>query len=252
MRGRAATPGSGKLAASAKRRRKAGFQSHYVVRRDRQRRYERELLLARRKAEQVAKDKHRFVRLLKSSSENMLKLLNRVLQLSKAESFALAETPFSLQQIVDEVLATYRNRSPRQNAGASIIGRSDRAPAVAGRSGSHAAGADEPDWQRGEVYGTWQRGADGYDQRTQRACGYRAGRHSGHGDWHRTGSRRRIFNAYTQASYDTAAKFGGSGLGPAITRKLLALFGGDAHVASVPGQGSRFSFSLRLAIPKSA
>ena len=105
------------------------------------RRYERELLLARRKAEQVAKDKadllamlshdirnplnavmgvvqlldgsdltdaqHRFVRLLKSSSENILKLLNHVLQLSKAESFALAETPFSLQQIVDEVLATY-------------------------------------------------------------------------------------------------------------------------------------------------
>ena len=61
----------------------------------------------------------------------------------------------------------------------------------------------------------------------------------------------RIFNEYTQASYDTAAKFGGSGLGLAITRKLLALYGGDVHVASVPGQGSRFSFSLRLAIPKS-
>jgi len=50
---------------------------------------------------------HRLVRLLKSSSENILKLLNHVLQLSKAESFALAETPFPLQQIVDDVLATY-------------------------------------------------------------------------------------------------------------------------------------------------
>ena len=62
----------------------------------------------------------------------------------------------------------------------------------------------------------------------------------------------RIFNEFTQASYDTAAKFGGSGLGLAITRKLLALYGSSVHVASVPGQGSRFSFSLRLAIPKSA
>ncbi len=60
----------------------------------------------------------------------------------------------------------------------------------------------------------------------------------------------RIFNAYTQASYDTAAKFGGSGLGLAITQKLLALYGGGVHVASVPGQGSRFWFNLRLAIPQ--
>jgi signal transduction histidine kinase len=60
----------------------------------------------------------------------------------------------------------------------------------------------------------------------------------------------RIFNPYTQASYDTSVKFGGTGLGLAITRKLLALYGSSVHVTSVPGEGSRFSFSLRLALPK--
>jgi PAS domain S-box-containing protein len=107
------------------------------------RRYERELLLARRKAEQVAKDKadlvamlshdirnpltavmgvvrflertelsepqKRFVNLLKSSSEHMLNLLTHVLDLSKAESsgFTLVETPFVLRDVVTDVVSTF-------------------------------------------------------------------------------------------------------------------------------------------------
>jgi signal transduction histidine kinase len=45
-------------------------------------------------------------------------------------------------------------------------------------------------------------------------------------------------------------RFGGTGLGLAITRKLLALYGSSVHVTSAPGEGSRFWFSLRLALPK--
>jgi signal transduction histidine kinase len=59
----------------------------------------------------------------------------------------------------------------------------------------------------------------------------------------------RIFNAFTQASHDTAERFGGTGLGLTITRRLLALYGSAVDVQSTPGQGSTFSFTLRLPLP---
>jgi signal transduction histidine kinase len=60
----------------------------------------------------------------------------------------------------------------------------------------------------------------------------------------------RIFNEFTQASYETAMKFGGSGLGLTITRRLLALYGSTIDVRSTPGEGSTFSFDLRLPLPR--
>ena len=62
----------------------------------------------------------------------------------------------------------------------------------------------------------------------------------------------RIFNEFTQASYETALRFGGSGLGLTITRRLLGLYGSSVQVKSVPGEGSTFSFDLRLPIPATA
>ena len=56
----------------------------------------------------------------------------------------------------------------------------------------------------------------------------------------------RLFAPFEQADATTVRRFGGTGLGLAITRRLANLMGGDAGVESVPGQGSRFWFSVRL------
>jgi PAS domain S-box-containing protein len=53
-----------------------------------------------------------------------------------------------------------------------------------------------------------------------------------------------IFAAFTQTREGAAA--GGSGLGLTISRRLVALMGGELGVHSVPGSGSRFFFSLPL------
>jgi CheY-like chemotaxis protein len=58
----------------------------------------------------------------------------------------------------------------------------------------------------------------------------------------------RIFDDYTQASYDIGLKYGGTGLGLGISRKLVALHGSTIAVESEPGRGSRFSFVLRLKV----
>ncbi|MFC0181411.1 Signal transduction histidine kinase [Pseudarcicella hirudinis] len=54
----------------------------------------------------------------------------------------------------------------------------------------------------------------------------------------------RIFEEFSQASNKTTRKFGGTGLGLTITKKLLSLFKSDLRVTSELGTGSIFSFDL--------
>jgi PAS domain S-box-containing protein len=249
------------------------------------RRYERELLVARRKAEQVARDKadlinmlshdirnplnalmgvvqllergelpeeqRRFVRILKSSSDNMLNLLNKVLELSKAESssFALVETSFSLHQVIDEVIATFETRAREKGLQLSSS-IDDRVPSqvmgdpVAVRQIlTNLVGNAVKFTAAGSVSVTVGARHVATDAVTLDVAVADTG----------IGIPAdvidRIFNEFMQASPETTAQFGGSGLGLAITRKLLALYGSSVRVASSPGQGATFSFQLRLALP---
>ncbi len=53
-----------------------------------------------------------------------------------------------------------------------------------------------------------------------------------------------IFERYTQAEANIFKRYGGHGLGLAISRQLVTQLGGQLGVTSVLGQGSRFWFSL--------
>jgi PAS domain S-box-containing protein len=250
------------------------------------RRYERELLLARRKAEQNARDKDEmlamlshdirnplqavmtvvkllersdlsdqqraFVRMLRSSSTTMLGLLNHVLELSKAEAGHLVpiEKPIAIRELVGEVLDPFA--AAARDKGLELLWTlaNDVPPVIVG---DHMAirqilgnliGNAVKFTTTGSVTLTIRVADISADAVTL------AFAVADTGIGIEAEALGRIFNEFTQASADTATRFGGTGLGLTITRRLLAVYGSAIRVASTPGAGTTFSFDLRLLLPR--
>ena len=61
-------------------------------------------------------------------------------------------------------------------------------------------------------------------------------------------NQARIFSGFTQAESSTTRRFGGTGLGVAISQRLVQLMGGELRLDSVLGEGSCFHFSVTLPV----
>jgi CheY-like chemotaxis protein/anti-sigma regulatory factor (Ser/Thr protein kinase) len=62
----------------------------------------------------------------------------------------------------------------------------------------------------------------------------------------------RLFQPFTQADASTTRRFGGTGLGLALTRRFCQMMNGDVTVHSVPGEGSVFTILLPATISETA
>ncbi|BBD07393.1 PAS domain S-box protein [Desulfovibrio ferrophilus] len=60
----------------------------------------------------------------------------------------------------------------------------------------------------------------------------------------------KLFHAFTQADTSTTRKYGGTGLGLTISKRLTEMMGGEIHVESEKGKGSQFIFTARFGLGK--
>ena len=246
--------------------------------------YERELLLARKKAEEATKVKAEFIstisheirtpmnaiigitdilfktqptpeqleylNILKFSSERLLNLINDVLDLSKIEAGRARLNPhvFNLRELVNSILHSFNVQA--EEKGISLqVNIAEQVPAF--------VLADEV--KIGQVLTNLLGNAvkftnEGFVQLTVSVLGSGKDavvlnfRVSDTGIGIPEDKLSVIFEEFSQASTDTEQEFGGTGLGLTITKRILNLFKSKIDVQSEPGRGTTFSFDLKLKI----
>lgn len=62
------------------------------------------------------------------------------------------------------------------------------------------------------------------------------------------GDLERLFQPFTQADASSTRRFGGTGLGLTIARRMAHIMGGDISVSSTLGRGSTFSFTVEAEV----
>ena len=188
-----------------------------------------------------------YVATLKSSAESLLTIINDILDFSKIEAgkLAIEQVAFSPAALVQGVAALFQARALEKNLRltlalpdhppAALLGDPTRIRQILLNLVDNAIKFT----QSGEVElsARFEPDADGI------GCQFRV-RDSGIGMSEETQSR--LFQAFSQADTSTTRRYGGTGLGLAVSSQLAELMGGQLTVVSEPGKGSTFTLSLLL------
>lgn len=189
-----------------------------------------------------------YVRTLRGSSDNLLRLLNDILDLSKVESgkLDLESTDFDVRGLMSEVCDLFSGPA-RQKQVALDCACTDEVPAfVRGDPArlrqvlSNLVGNAVKFTDRGQVMVRVQL----HGTRSEQVMLRFEVRDTGIGI--APDKLDHVFEVFSQGDSSTTRRFGGSGLGLAIARQLVTIMGGEIRVESQPGQGSRFWFTVRL------
>jgi two-component system, sensor histidine kinase and response regulator len=195
---------------------------------------------------ELSADQRRSLGLVRSSGEALLTLLNDILDFSKidAEHLDLEDIPYDLRHLVESTasLLAARARAKRveliADVAASVPHMVRGDPTRMRQVLTNLVGNAIKFTEQGEVT-IIVASAGERDGRT--VVGF-AVRDTGIGisPEHLGG----IFEEFTQADASMTRRYGGTGLGLTIARRLVIAMGGDLTVMSEVGRGSTFAFSI--------
>ncbi len=195
--------------------------------------------------ENLSEEQRQYVRTIQRSASNLLTLINEILDFSKIEAgkLRIEMVPCSCAEVVREV-AELMEHSARSKG---LDFQADCSPELPG-----VIYTDPMRLRQcllnlvGNAIKFTEKGRVSVRVYPETAAGQKRIRF----DVQDTGigiepeKQTLIFESFTQADSSICRKYGGTGLGLAVTRRLMGLLGGHVELASQPGKGSTFSLIL--------
>lgn len=200
------------------------------------------------RGEQMSPEARGFLDVIERNGQALTRLIDDILDLSKVEAgqMAIEHLPFSLKELVNETLALFSEKARSKG----IVLKVDRLPTT-GQIISDPArlrqilvnlvGNAVKFTEKGEVRVAVDVRAtsSGKARVTVRVIDTGPGltkEQSG-----------KLFQPFVQADDSTSRKFGGTGLGLVLSRRLARAMGGDVWIESAePGKGSAFAFDFEV------
>lgn len=199
------------------------------------------------KKKDIPRETQDYLDIIIRSGENLLKILNEVLDLSKIESkkMEVERLPFSLREVIDGVLPLYAFNAKEKGVELhyeqigslphAVMGSSQRLSQVLANLVGNAL--------KFTNQGMVNLVVANIEETKDTAKILFAVEDSGIGIT--ADALKRLFNPFTQADISTTRRYGGSGLGLALSLDFVELMGGDnINVDTTVGEGSRFYFVL--------
>ncbi|HYD71199.1 response regulator [Azospirillum sp.] len=198
----------------------------------------------------LSPDQHDKLQIIRDSGEALLAILDDILDFSKLEAgrVDLESAGFHVRRVVDSTVALLASRAQEKGLDLAVDVAADVPPVVVGDAGRlrqvllNLVGNAVKFTDAGRVrVGVRALGLDG-DTVTLRF----AVSDTGIGIAEEVLDK--LFQSFTQADASISRRFGGTGLGLAVCRKLVERMGGRMGVDSTPGAGSRFWFEVAFPV----
>ena len=197
----------------------------------------------------LSDDQRARLAVIQSSSQTLLGILNDILDYSKIESGEILLEPhdFDLPQLVEDIQALMRFRATEKGLKLDTQIADDVPVFIKGDSGKlsqillNLIGNGLKFTEEGRVMLTIRRAGERGEGEVALEF-----------EVEDTGlgipdtECERLFEAFYQVDHQNSRQHGGTGLGLTISRRLVEAMGGALTVSSEIGQGSRFSFRVRL------
>jgi len=183
------------------------------------------------------------LRRVNAAGTHLLSLINEVLDLSKIEAgkLELNSEPIDLPRLIDEVIGTAgqlaeKNKNRLVVEAQKSVGALNADPMRLKQILLNLLSNACKFTKEGQVALRVQQVTDGRDWVELAVADTGIGLTAE--------QQAKLFQEFTQADSLTARRYGGTGLGLALSRKLARMMGGDVTVASEPGKGSVFTVRL--------
>jgi len=195
-------------------------------------------------------EQDKYVQIFRRAGDNLLNLINDILDLSKVEAsqLELEQTGFSLTELLEKVMEMVAVRANEKGltlvceiapgTPTDLVGDPTRLCQVLLNLVGNAIKFTES----GSVS---LRIARDENSTVPTALRFTI---SDTGIGIPSGKLERVFERFTQADSSTTRRFGGSGLGLTISKRLVELMGGQIGAESEVGEGSVFSFAVPFEI----